>query len=96
MSDWIVFIFVDVVFVAVLIVVMTSLIRNSHKDGFYLGVLMSFYWIENNTSCKDAIETYKTITRNFPDDGIFYCVKDKKGRIHIPKNSKLIIFESQK
>jgi len=83
----------DIILTAILIRTIVLYGRKSRKDSFDLGVLVAFYWIENNTSCKDAVEVYKNVTSINPEDGIFYCKRDGKGRIKITKDAKIIIFE---
>lgn len=82
----------DWIIIAVLILFVLLCIaaygRVKYEEGFGVGALVTFYWIENNTSCKNAGNTYITVSEIHPEDAIYICYKNREGGFRIPDKSK--------
>lgn len=62
--------------------------RVKYEEGFGIGALCAFYWVDHNTSCKDATETYVMVSELNPEDAIYICFKNSNGGFKIPENAK--------
>lgn len=83
-KDWIIIgiiVFVVLIFVA-------AYGRVKYEEGFGVGAICTFYWIENNTSCKDAGNIYMMVSESHPEDAIYICVRGPDGNFKIPDKSK--------
>lgn len=83
-KDWII---VAAITIAAL-VVFVNYGKAKYDEGFGVGCLIAFYWIEANTSSKDAIETYMLVTSEHPEDAIYICERTKNNKFKIKQGAK--------
>lgn len=85
-----------VIFVLILVIFwLIFRCKKSYNSGFDVGVLTSFYWIETNTNCKNAIEIYEKVVNEHPEDGIYYFQKTRNGRLKTKNRGKILVFQSK-
>lgn len=83
-KDWVI---VAVIAIAALLV-LANYGKAKYEEGFGIGCLIAFYWIEANTSSKDAIETYMLVSSQHPEDSIYICERTEKNKFKIRPGAK--------
>ena len=90
-KDWIIIgiiVFVVLIFVA-------AYGRVKYEEGFAIGSMVTFYWIEHNTSCTNAGQIYMMVSEAHPEDAIYICVKGPDGKFKIPDKSKRLTLNNR-
>ena len=68
-----------------------------YDDGFGVGCMAAFVWIESNTNCKDAIETYMLVSEQHPEDAIYIYERDPKDKTkyRLRQNASMFIIHKK-
>ena len=85
-KDWV--ILVIIAFVALIFLIKYG--ESKYEEGFGVGCLIAFYWIQTNTSCKDAVDTYLLVSKEHPEDAIYICEREGKNSFKIKPNAKAL------
>lgn len=89
--EWII-LAVIVIFVLLII---ASYGRVKYEEGFAIGSMVTFYWVEHNTSCTNAGQIYMMVSEAHPEDAIYICVKGPDGKFKIPDKSKRLTLNNR-
>lgn len=66
-----------------------------YEEGFGVGSLCTFYWVENNTTAKDAGQTYIMVSKLHPEDAIYICYRGPDGKLKIPDKAKQLKLDNK-
>lgn len=66
-----------------------------YEEGFAVGSMVTFYWVEHNTSCTNAGQIYMMVSEAHPEDAIYICVKGPDGKFKIPDKSKRLTLNNR-
>lgn len=83
---------IDWIIIAVLtlfvLIVIAAYGRVKYEEGFGIGALCAFYWVDSNTSCNNAAQTYIVVSETHPEDAIYICYRTSNGQFKIPEKAK--------
>ena len=83
------------VIVIFVLLIIASYGRVKYEEGFAIGSMVTFYWVEHNTSCTNAGQIYMMVSEAHPEDAIYICVKGPDGKFKIPDKSKRLTLNSR-
>lgn len=81
-----------IIVIAILLALIFSKIVSDRQylKGYSTGCLVTLWWVQNNTSCKDAVDIYMMIQSQHPEDSIFVWKKTKGGKAkQSPRNKRV-------